>query len=182
MTDMGQGDMVDTDGCPVGADVSVHDKTRFEPRTRPGQSVGVEVGGRWVNKHTGAEANVLAVGPASDFGGEVRVARTLEAGAMCIRPQTYPAAMDSGRSDMPTAAELRAEAERARTLLGARESGLLAIVWTHDVVHAGYVADALGLTPQAANNHLMRLVRIGFLKREAEKLPAGGRSYAYSRS
>lgn len=34
--------MVDTDGRAVGADVSVHDKPRFEPRSReaaPGQSV-----------------------------------------------------------------------------------------------------------------------------------------------
>lgn len=88
---------------------------------------------------------------------------------------------DSGQSDMPTAAELRERAELARALLDARESGLLSLVWLGGRVHAGYVADHLGLSPQGANNVLMRLVRVGFLEREATAIDGGGRAYVYRR-
>lgn len=37
------------------------------------QTQSIERGSRWVNKHTGASVSVVAVGPASDFGGETRV-------------------------------------------------------------------------------------------------------------
>jgi predicted transcriptional regulator len=79
------------------------------------------------------------------------------------------------------ASQLRAESQRARALLNARESGLLAIVWQGGDVHAGYVASALGLTPQGANNALMRLVHVGFLERDAETINGGGRAYIYRR-
>jgi DNA-binding CsgD family transcriptional regulator len=80
---------------------------------------------------------------------------------------------------LPTAEELRAKAQRYSTLLRARESGLLALVWAGQVVTAREIADALGISTQGATNHLMRLVHVGVLERDGIARLEGGREYAY---
>lgn len=46
----------------------------------------------------------------------------------------------------------------------------------------GYIADKLGITDQAANNRLKKLMDAGLLERKPVRLPGGGLSYNYRRT
>lgn len=85
-------------------------------------------------------------------------------------------------SVMPSAEELRRDVERSRALLSARESGLLELLWDCELATASELASQLGYTPQALNNHLKALIRVGFLERQRQTVPGGGAEWAYWRA
>ena len=74
---------------------------------------------------------------------------------------------------------LRAARERLTVEMKAVEDGTLP--WLEDRKDAtpSDLADAFGLTPQAAGNRLVRLVEAGLADREPVLLAAGGRRYRY---
>lgn len=74
---------------------------------------------------------------------------------------------------------LRAQIERLRAELCAVEDGTMSYVEeVREGITAEGLANAAAISPQAANNRLRRLERVGILERDRAVIPGGGR-YVY---
>lgn len=85
----------------------------------------------------------------------------------------------SDRDDSARLAGLHDEMARLRVELKGVEDGTLP--WLEDREHAtaAALAEEFGVTVQAANNRLARMVGAGLATREPFVLAAGGRGYTY---
>ena len=75
----------------------------------------------------------------------------------------------------------RREALVHLSIANAIEMGTLdaLLAYEHAHVPAAWVAERLGITPQAANNRLSKLERLGICRRRARIVAGGGRLWEY---
>lgn len=85
------------------------------------------------------------------------------------------------RSTAETVDFHRHAAHRHAVIANALENGTYDVLMSYDqaYVPVGYVAERLGVSPQAANNRLMKLVNAGVVRRQYAKVATGGRGYEY---
>jgi predicted transcriptional regulator len=75
---------------------------------------------------------------------------------------------------------LRAVIDRTRAELLAVEDGTMEYVeHVRKGITATRFAEAVGITPQAANNRLKKLEAVGLLERRRVRCPSGGKQYEY---